>query len=205
MKTADLIDLLAKDETWDRSGPWAMAGAIAAGFLAAMALTAGLLGLRPVPLLLGVDVLGKLAFTVSLVLLVLPALLRGLRPDGGLGLRPLLPLVAVACMVAAALAEIRQAPDTAVWRWDTPFCLVLIPLFSLPGLYAIAWAARRRAPTDLPRAGLLAGFTAGAVSASAYALHCPNDDPVYLAAWYLPALLISSLLGRILGPRLLAW
>jgi hypothetical protein len=205
VKTAELIDLLTKDDFRDRSGPWALAGAVATALLAALALTAGLLGLRPMPLLMGIDVLGKLAFTVSLVLLALPALLRSLRPDGRPGWRALLPLVAVACIVAAALVEIRQAPDMAIWRRDTPFCLVLIPLFSLPGLCVIAWAARLQAPTDLPWAGFFVGLTAGAVSASAYALHCPNDDPVYLAAWYLLAVLITGLLGRILGQRLLAW
>jgi hypothetical protein len=205
MKTAELIDLLAKDDTRDGSGPCALSGAIATGFLVALTLTAAFLGLRPAPLLLGSDVLAKLALTMSLALLVLPALLRTLRPNAMLGWRPLFPLLAAAAVIVAAVVEIRQAPETAIWRRDTPFCLVLIPLFSLPGLYAIAWAARLQAPTDLPRAGFFAGLAAGAVAASAYALHCPNDDPVYLAAWYLPAVLISGLVGRILGPRLLAW
>lgn len=205
MRTLELIDLLAKDDLPSRPARWMLPGALAAGFLLALALTFTVLGIRPASVLTSGAVAAKLLFTASLGLLAMPALRRSLQPGAKLRWQRLLPLIAALGIVGAALVQAVLTPVLSVWRPDTPVCLVLIPLFALPGLCLIALAARTQAPTDLPQTGLLAGLVAGALSASAYALHCPNDDPVYLAAWYLPAVLITGLIGRTLGTRLLVW
>jgi len=203
--TSDLIDLLVQDDLADRPQHWALFGAMLTGLVAALILTGTLLGFRPTPALASIDVMAKLTFTVSILMLVIPALLRNLRPGSAAGWRWLLPLIVVVAGALASAVEVRLAPQVAVWRPDVPFCLAVIPLFSVPALCVIARAARLQAPTHLPNAGLSVGLASGALSASAYALHCPNDDPLYLVTWYLPAVLISGLIGRTLGPRLLAW
>jgi hypothetical protein len=205
MRTSDLVDLIARDDLVAQREGWALAAAMTGGFIVVLLLTIGLLGIRPMVVLGGSDVLAKLFFTFGLFALSVPALRRSLRPGAASGWLRFLPLIAAAGVSLAAIVEILLASQVAVWRPDTPICLTMIPLLSLPPLAILALAARRQAPTNLPDAGLWIGLAAGALSASAYALHCPNDDPVYLAAWYLPAVLIAGLIGRILGPRLLAW
>jgi hypothetical protein len=205
MQTSELIDLLAKDDLTVRPDRRALPIALFSGLLVALFLIWSMLGIRPLPVLMEPDVLGKLLFTFGLWMLTIPAFLRALRPGARIGWRGFLPLIAAGVVVLGALIEMRLAPGTQVWRFETPFCLVLIPLFALPGLFLIALAAKSEAPTNLTRTGLFAGLVAGGLSASAYALHCPNDDPVYLAAWYLPAVLITGLIGRTLGTRILAW
>ena len=48
----------------------------------------------------------------------------------------------------------------------------------------IIWAVRQAMPTDLRRAGALAGLVAGALSATGYALHCVDDSVPFIALWY---------------------
>ncbi|WP_051328516.1 NrsF family protein [Geminicoccus roseus] len=205
MRTSDLVDLLARDNLVQQPEGWSLAAAMTGGFVMAVLLTMGFLGIRPLAVLGGSDVLAKLLFTGGLFALSIPALRRSLRPGSALRWSRFLPLIAATGVSVAAVAEMAFASHIAVWRPDTLICLTTIPLLSLPALAILALAARRQAPTNLSDAGLWIGLAAGALSASAYALHCPNDDPVYLAAWYLPAVLIAGLLGRTLGPRLLAW
>ena len=204
MRTSDLVDLLAADDHAVHSTRWTILPASVIALLIALMLTIALLEVRPAIVLGSPVVAAKLMFTFSLALLAWPALWRLLRPGAVLGWSALLPILPAVAVVSAAIIQMTIAP-VGVWRPETPSCLVLIPLFGLPGLVVIMRAARRQAPTDLTRAGFFAGLVAGGLSASAYALQCPNDDPVYLAAWYLPAIVITGLIGRTLGTRLLAW
>jgi hypothetical protein len=49
------------------------------------------------------------------------------------------------------------------------------------------------------------GLIAGSVSATAYALHCADDSLPFVALWYGGTILLCTLAGTILGPRLLRW
>jgi len=70
----------------------------------------------------------------------------------------------------------------------------------------IAWAVRRfAAPTDLPRTGALVGLLAGGVSAMGYALHCTDDSLPFVALWYGGTIVLCTMAGALLGPRLLRW
>jgi len=64
---------------------------------------------------------------------------------------------------------------------------------------------RQAAPTDLARAGALAGLVAGGVSATAYALHCTDDSLPFVALWYGGTIALCTIAGAALGPRLLRW
>jgi hypothetical protein len=54
----------------------------------------------------------------------------------------------------------------------------------VPTLAALLWALRGLAPTRPALAGAAAGLAAGAVGALAYALHCPELSPTFVAVWY---------------------
>ena len=84
-------------------------------------------------------------------------------------------------------------------------CLLSIPLIAIVPFAAIVWAVRQTAPTDLVRAGALAGLAAGGVSATAYALHCTDDSLPFVAVWYGGTIALCTLAGATLGPRLLRW
>jgi len=51
----------------------------------------------------------------------------------------------------------------------------------------------------------LTGLVAGAIGAMAYALHCPNDSLPFVAFWYGGTIVLCTLAGAALGPRLLRW
>ena len=65
-------------------------------------------------------------------------------------------------------------------------------------------ALRGLAPTRPRAAGVAAGPAAGAIAASAYALHCDESTLPFLATWYVLGVAVPATLGA-LGPRLLRW
>jgi hypothetical protein len=84
-------------------------------------------------------------------------------------------------------------------------CPFLIALVSLPGFVAMFWLMRAWAPTRLRTAGAAAGFSAGALGALAYSLHCPEFAAPFLGVWYVLGMLIPAALGALAGPRWLRW
>lgn len=85
-------------------------------------------------------------------------------------------------------------------------CLLSIPIIAIVPFAVIAWAVRRfAAPTDLPRTGALVGLLAGGVSAMSYALHCTDDSLPFIALWYGGTIVLCTMAGALLGPRLLRW
>ena len=116
------------------------------------------------------------------------------------------PFVAIVLLAAISLAfaPITYWDDMIVGdRWLE--CLLSIPVIAIVPFAAIIWALRRAAPTDLVRAGALAGLIAGAVSATGYALHCVDDSLPFVALWYGGTIVICTIAGAMLGPRLLRW
>jgi hypothetical protein len=84
-------------------------------------------------------------------------------------------------------------------------CLLSIPIIAIVPFAIAIWAVRRAAPTNLARAGAFAGLIAGGVSAMAYALHCTDDSLPFVAVWYGGTIVLCTLAGAALGPRLLRW
>jgi hypothetical protein len=84
-------------------------------------------------------------------------------------------------------------------------CLVSIPVIAIVPFAIAIWAVRRAAPTNLARTGAFAGLVAGGVSAMAYALHCTDDSLPFVAVWYGGTIVLCTLAGAVLGPRLLRW
>jgi hypothetical protein len=151
----------------------------------------------------------KLAFAIGIVGLALVYLTRLARPGGERTTSPFpiaLPFLVVMFLAAISLGS---APRT---HWDRMIvgdqwleCLLSIPIIAIVPFAVSIWAVRRGAPTNLARAGAFAGLIAGGVSAMAYALHCTDDSLPFIAVWYGGTIVLCTLAGAALGPRLLRW
>ena len=84
-------------------------------------------------------------------------------------------------------------------------CLTSIIGIGLPGLAAALVILKRGATTRPHLAGMAAGLGSAGVSATLYALHCNQDDPLYFVTWYGAAIAILGLAGALLGTRVLRW
>ncbi|MFV3307479.1 DUF1109 domain-containing protein [Pseudomonas sp. NY15181] len=213
MNTHELIDLLASGEgPVERHALARRLGlAVLGGALGALLLTATLYGVRAdlsevarTPLFWA-----KVALPGSLALLALWLTQRLARPGvrGGAAWTLLvLPLLLVWLGAAIALAGVPQEAraDLILGRtWRT--CALNITLLSVPAFAAVFWALRGLAPTRLRQAGAAGGLLAGATATLAYCLHCPEMGVPFWGVWYLLGMLVPTVLGALLGPRLLRW
>ncbi len=213
MKTDDLVALLSTNpEPVDRGlVVRTQYVALAAGIVVALGIALVGLGVRSD--LMTAHALTflamKLAFAVGTVGLALVYLTR-LACPGGERKIPFFP-VTLPFLVVVVLAAIRLgfAPSS---HWDQMIvgdqwleCLVSIPIIAIVPFGISIWAVRRAAPTDLARTGAFAGLVAGGVSAMAYALHCTDDSLPFVAVWYGGTIVLCTLAGAALGPRLLRW
>jgi hypothetical protein len=82
---------------------------------------------------------------------------------------------------------------------------VLIGFLSIPGLIAILWALRGLLPSQLRAAGASGGLLAGATATLAYCVHCPEMGVPFWACWYVLGMLVPTVIGAALGPRVLKW
>ena len=212
MKTGDLIRALAADSEVHPMPPGrALALALIPGVAIALSLHFAVLGLRPHLLtLLGEPrLLFKLCLTFLLVALSGPLVLRLVRPGAGVRRVTLLLAIVPALLVAAILAELLAVP-AAEWGQrligsNAMFCLKTIPFLSAAPLVAVLLALRQGAPEHPALAGAGAGLFAGAIGAAFYATHCPDDSPLFVAAWYTLGIGIVAAIGAVVGRRLLRW
>lgn len=211
MKTDDLIHLLA---TQAGPAPRAVVSrhlgpALAGGALLSLLLVLSTLGPYPGSLLGTPEVRLKLLYAGALAAAALLLTARLARPAARWA-GPAAALVAVALVMAGY----------ALWHWlqleppDRPAALLgrtwascpwIVLGVSLPTLAALLMALRQLAPTRPALAGLAAGLLAGAVGALAYALHCPELSPTFVAVWYSAGIGLAGALGAALGPRVLRW
>lgn len=213
MRTEQLIDILgANVEPVDRGQlPRAVLISVGVGLVAAVITIAAVLGVRS-----DLDqsrsvafLLLKLVFTLAVVVPASLHLFKLARPGGEYTTRlALVALPFIAIWVVAAI-NLAAAPYS---NWQTMLlgqewrkCLVSIPLIAIMPFAAIVWAMRKAAPTDLTRAGSVAGLVAGGVSATAYAIHGTGDSLPYIALWYGSTIALCALMGAIFGSRLLRW
>jgi hypothetical protein len=87
--------------------------------------------------------------------------------------------------------------------WDR--CLLAMGTFG-PICFAGAIVATRwLAPTELRKAGAVAGIFGGSVAMSAYAPFCPELGMAFMTAFYILPILAMSAIGWLAGPKLLRW
>src|SRR3989442_7039964 len=213
MKTDELVFLLAASATPvnPNTGARRLGVALAWGGLGSALLMSVTFGVRSE---LGALALlpmfwMKLAFTASLAVAGGFAVERLSRPGmrlGGVWVGLVAPVLLIWLVGLWAFAS--AAPDqrqALVFGLSWASCLLKITLVSLPVLIGIFWAMKGLAPTRLAPAGAAAGLLAGAVGAFVYAFHCPEIAAPFVVTWYLGGMAIPTLVGSLLGPRLLHW
>ncbi len=84
-------------------------------------------------------------------------------------------------------------------------CPFAISMLSIPGFVATLAALRSLAPTRLALAGAAGGLLSGAVATLVYCLHCPEMGVAFWGVWYLLGMLVPTVAGALLGPRVLRW
>jgi hypothetical protein len=151
----------------------------------------------------------KFAVTLTLAASAL-ALLRALsQPTDAAAIRVLLLLLAPALLAVAIATELAVVPPS---QWmirmvgtNNLSCLTFIPLIGIAPLAVFLATLRYGAPSRPAIAGAVAGLLAGAVSATFYALHCPDDSPLFLSVWYTAAIAILAVIGAMIAPRIAQW
>ena len=212
MKTGDLIRALAADSEVHLMAPGrALALALIPGVAIALVLHFAVFGLRPhlLSLLGEPQLLFKLCLTVLLVALAGVLLSRIGRPGAGVRRAALMLAIVPALLAVANLAELFAVP-AAEWGQrlvgtNAIFCVKSIPFLAAAPLVAALLALRQGAPENPPLAGAAAGLFAGAIGAACYATHCPDDSPLFVAAWYSLAIGFTAAIGALAGSRLLRW
>lgn len=214
MKTQDLISALAQDHA-ARPQPqplrWTFLTAMAAGFGVAAVAFALTLGIRP-------DVASAILtwrydfkFVVTLTLAVTSARLvwQLARPAADPRSAELTIAAAPLLLFGAVLYELWAVPASA---WlpraigsNSVACVLSITFLSIAPLAAAFYTLRRGAPLRPGLAGTAAGLLASALAATLYAMHCPDDSPLFGAIWYTGAMALVACAGTIAGRRLLRW
>ena len=213
MKTDELVDLLSMNpEPVDRrSVARALYIALAAGSIVSLGIALVGLGIRSdlMTARAFAFLLLKLAFTVGIVSLALVYLTRLARPGGERKTSAVLVAIPFGAIAVLSVISLGFAPSS---HWDKMIvgdqwleCLLSIPIIAIVPFAAAIWAVRRAAPTNLARTGAFAGLIAGGVSAVGYALHCTDDSLPFVAVWYGGTIVLCTLAGAALGPRLLRW
>jgi hypothetical protein len=212
MKTDELIRVLAADPEVDKT-PLALA--LVYGLLPGIVVSAVLYGLLlgPLPhlaeLIRQPRIVFKIVYPLALFACAGPLALRLARPTGEP--RPLMILLLILLLVlAAAVATELLVVPRDLWRvrligHNALFCMVMIPLLAAAPLTGALVALHRGAPRNPSLAGAGAGLVAGAFAATLYATHCPDDSPLFVATWYVLAILIVMTVGAIAGSRFLRW
>ncbi|WP_144114111.1 DUF1109 domain-containing protein [Paraburkholderia sp. BCC1886] len=151
----------------------------------------------------------KIALPLCLLIGSLWMSTRLARPGGRAGgSRWWIAAPVVAVWLAGAFV-LMNAPDGArlaivlgrTWR----VCPFAIALLSVPGFIAVFWALRGLAPTRLALSGAIGGLLAGSTATLAYCLHCPEMGIPFWGTWYLLGMLVPTVIGALLGPRVLRW
>jgi len=212
MRTADLIELLAGDARAIPHGVVTrkLLTALIAGGLVTFAIVA--LWLRCQPLLAAAQqpwFWMKAGYTGLLTIAGAIIVRRLSIPGARLGAAPLAAALIVLAMLALGAGQIvatTSGARLALWLGQTwKVCSPLILLLAVPIYACLIAAIRALAPTRLTLTGAAAGFAAGALAATLYGLHCPEQAAAFAATWYTLGIAAATALGAITGRWLLRW
>ncbi|MEM8826143.1 MAG: DUF1109 domain-containing protein [Pseudomonadota bacterium] len=207
------IDTLVEDAAPVRRADGTVFGTVyAGGFLAALAVTATVLGVRPdIGTAMGTGiVLWKFAASGIVALLGAFVLMRAGLParnvKGGVGYASALVALLFAVPLVAAIATAPEAQMSAAANtgWAVQ-CLMGITAATVPMWAAALVWLRRAAPTNLEQASWSAGLASASAGATAFALHCPFDEVAYVGLWYMVGIVGIAALTRLVLPRLIRW
>lgn len=212
MRTTDLIELLARDVPASPRGVVnrRLATALLCGGLVTFALVA--LWLHCQPLFAAAQQPWfwiKVGYTGLLTVAGAVIVRRLAVPGAKTGAAPLAAALVVLAMIGLGATQIIAAAPAArlaLWLGYTwKICSPLILLLALPIYGCLVAAIRKLAPTRPALAGAGAGFAAGALAATLYGLHCPEQAAAFVATWYTLGIAAATAFGAITGRWLLRW
>lgn len=211
MKTDDLIQLLAKDSAVQWPFHRVFGVALTIGVAVAATLFCATLGPRPDIVMAMHTPRFWAKFSIVIVVAVAATALSqtSARPAENSARWQGLLLVAPVLPTIAAAIELYVVPP-GMWTakligQNARLCLTAIPLLSLGPLVCLFLALRRGAPRHPGAAGAIAGLVSGAIAATLYATHCPDDSPLFVIVWYTISIMAVTVAGYALGHRLLRW
>lgn len=211
--TDDLIDRLSGElqPTSKRAIPRRLAMALVPGIVVAAIAMLLWLGLRPdlAEAVFGMMYWWKFLYTAIFAGLAFWAATRLARPGGSMR-KPMIALFALIVVAGAmGIAQLMIMPPEMgrqlVMGGSALVCPFYIAALSIPIYAATVLVMRRLAPTNLAGAGLAAGLLAGSTAAWVYAFHCTENGMPFLAIWYTTGILISAIVGAVLGRWALRW
>lgn len=132
------------------------------------------------------------------------------RPGVAAGRAPWVILATFVVLWAIAALALGRAPSEAaraalVFGTTWQQCAKNIAILATPVFVAMVFIMRGLAPTELRLAGGAAGLAAGTVGAAVYSIHCPELAAPFLGIWYVLGMAIPTVIGALVGPRLLRW
>lgn len=194
-----------------RHVPICIVASLVIGAFASFALLLSWLGIRSdlVNALLTVPFATKLAFNLATLAAALGCVMAVARPESmklGLSLGIAAPAAFLAILAVAELAEAPKSEWYHLWLGQSAAqCPWFIVLLSLPISISLFWALRHQAPTRLRLAGAIGGACSGAAAGAIYGFYCTETSALFVVSWYSLGIAISTLIGALLGPRLLRW
>ncbi len=212
MRTDALIEALARDaapiSAYAVERRLACGAIVGAGLTLLMAMAA--LGFRDdlAVAMAGIAFWSKAAYPLGAGLAAILVTIELARPDTQTLRRPWLVLVPALVLLPVAILELmKTAPPGRLGLLLDPAwtCVPLILLLSVPIFTGLVVALRRLAPTRLHAAGAAAGLAASGFAGTLYCLSCQQESPVFLITRYTAAIALGSLIGALLGPKLLRW
>jgi hypothetical protein len=212
MKTGDLIELLATDAA--ASAPslaWRRIG-VALALGGGLTLLLVLFWLRCQPLRVAAAqpwFWMKAAYTGLLTLTGVFTVRRLATPGAPAPAAPVWAALIILAMAAAGAGQLLAAgPAQRVGLWlgqTWRVCSPLILLLSVPIYAGLIAAVRMLAPIHPMRTGAAVGFSAGALAATLYGLHCPEQGAAFVVTWYSLGIAATTAAGGLAGRWLLRW
>lgn len=213
MRTDDLINMLGTnvEPVADSKRRVALLAALGIGAAAALCLVFVMFGAPGEAFggdFLGLTVL-TLAFTLGLTIAGARFLSMAARPGkAGRGALAAITLLLLSLILTGIVILSLAQPSgwsAMIFGPQWAACLMCIPLAAAVPFLSLVWYLRNEAPTRLRLTGAVAGLVAGAIGATAFALHHPGGSLPFVALWFGGPLLLCALIGAVLGPRLLRW
>ncbi len=157
----------------------------------------------------GVVFWSKAAYTMALATCGFWIFTRLGRPGASVR-APLLVLTGVLSLAATvAVSELlRAAPEhrySLLMGGSASVCPGYILALAAMAAPFVVWGARQFAPTRPRAAGAAVGLVTASVAATLYGLHCPERTAAFVVVWYSLGILLATLVGGLLGGRLLRW
>jgi hypothetical protein len=212
MRTADLIELLAHDTKARPPGAAnrTLLAALVVGGGVALALVVFGLHFQPLEQVARQPWFWmKASYTGLLTVAAAVTVKRLAAPGTRLKAAPLMVVLVVLATLALGAGQIvSTVPASRLDLWlghSWKVCSPLILLLALPIYAALVIALRNLAPTRLTYTGAVAGLTAGALAATLYGLHCPEQTAAFVATWYTLGIAAAAGLGALTGRWLLRW